>query len=128
MGTRQVPLCWPEPACSVSGYSSMSLISAWSARGGTDTLLLLVTLCLQNPHRVSRTVHGLSRLIPLIHSNLPRSRLVGVSHGCHLGGPLRPELAARANPRSSGAAIHRTGTLHARARQDGSMMRGAMRV
>ena len=87
-----------------------------------------LTPCLQNPHRVSRTVHGLGRLIPLIHSNLPRSRLVGVSHGCHLGGPLRPELSARANPRFSGAAIHRTGTLHARARQDGSMMRGTMRV
>lgn len=28
----------------------------------------------------------------------------------------------------AGAAIHRTGTLHARARQDGSMMREAMRV
>jgi hypothetical protein len=28
----------------------------------------------------------------------------------------------------AGAAIHRTGTLHARARQDGAMMRGAMRV
>jgi len=48
MGTRQVPLCWPEPMCSVSGYSSMSLVSASSGHaGGTDTFQLLVTLCLQ---------------------------------------------------------------------------------
>ena len=60
MGTRQVLLCWPRPGCSVSGYSSMSLVSALSGHAeGTDTLQLLVTLCLQNPLKVSRTVHGL---------------------------------------------------------------------
>jgi len=60
MGTRQVPLCWPAPVCSVSGYSSMSLVSAPSGHAeGTDTLQSLVILCLQNPLRVSRTVHGL---------------------------------------------------------------------
>ena len=60
MGTRQVPLCWPEPGCSVSGYSSMSLVSASSGHAeGTDTLQSLVILCLQNPLRLSRTVHGL---------------------------------------------------------------------
>jgi hypothetical protein len=43
MGTRQVPLCWPEPVCSVSGYSSMSLVSAPSGHAeGTDTLQSLV--------------------------------------------------------------------------------------
>ena len=43
MSTRQVPLCWPEPACLVSGYSSMSLVSASSGHAeGTDTLQLLV--------------------------------------------------------------------------------------
>jgi hypothetical protein len=43
MGTRQVPLCWPEPGCSVSGYSSMSLVSASSGHAeGTDTLQSLV--------------------------------------------------------------------------------------
>jgi hypothetical protein len=48
MGTHQVPLCWPEPVCSVSGYSSMSLLSASSGHAeGTDTLQLLVNLCLQ---------------------------------------------------------------------------------
>jgi hypothetical protein len=30
MGTRQVRLCWPERGCSVSGYSSMFLVSASS--------------------------------------------------------------------------------------------------
>ena len=46
MGTQQVPLCWPEPGCSVSGYSSMSLVSAPSGHAeGTDTLQSLVTLC-----------------------------------------------------------------------------------
>ena len=60
MGTRQVPLCWPERVCSVSYYSSMSLISAPSGHAeGTDTLQLLVTLRLQILHEVSRTVHGL---------------------------------------------------------------------
>jgi hypothetical protein len=55
MGTRQVPLCWPAPVCSVSGYSSMSLVSALSGHmEGTDTLQLLVTLCLQNPLRAPR--------------------------------------------------------------------------
>ena len=57
MGTRQVPLCWPEPVCLVSGYSSMSLVSAWSGHAeGTDTLQLLVILCLQNPLRLSEAV------------------------------------------------------------------------
>jgi hypothetical protein len=38
MGTRQVPLCWPHPVCSVHGYSSMSLVSAPSGHAeGTDT-------------------------------------------------------------------------------------------
>ncbi len=60
MGTRQVPLCWPETGCLVSGYSSMSLVSASSGHAeGTDTLQLLVTLCLQNPLRLSCTVHDL---------------------------------------------------------------------
>jgi hypothetical protein len=60
VGTRQVPLCWPEPVCSVFGYSSMSLVSASSGHAeGMDTLQLLVILCLQNPLRLSRTVHGL---------------------------------------------------------------------
>jgi hypothetical protein len=57
MGTRQVPLCWPERACSVSGYSWMSLVSAPSGHAeGTDTLQLLVTLCLQNTPRLSASV------------------------------------------------------------------------
>ena len=57
MGTRQVPLCWPEPGCSVSGYSSMSLVSASSGHAeGTDTLQLLVTLRLQYTPGLSVTV------------------------------------------------------------------------
>jgi hypothetical protein len=57
MGTRQVPLCWPEPGCSVSGYSSMSLVSASSGHAeGTDTLQSLVILCLQNTPRLSASV------------------------------------------------------------------------
>jgi hypothetical protein len=42
MGTRQVPLCWPGPVCSVSGYSLMSLVSVSSGHAkGTVTLQLL---------------------------------------------------------------------------------------
>ena len=46
--------------CLASGYSSTSPVSApfWHA-AGTGRLSMLVTLCLQNPLRVSRTVHGL---------------------------------------------------------------------
>ena len=57
MTTCQLPLSWPEPGCSVSGYSSMSLVSASSGHAeGTDTFQLLVTLCLQNTPRLSVTV------------------------------------------------------------------------
>ena len=30
MGARQMPLCWPVPLCSVSGYSSVPLVFASS--------------------------------------------------------------------------------------------------
>ena len=56
MAIRQVPLCWPEPVCSVSGYSSMSLVSALSGHAeGTDTPQLRVILYLQYAPGLSGT-------------------------------------------------------------------------
>ena len=53
-GNSALLLAWPAPVCLVSGYSSVSLASASSGHvEGTGTL------CLQNPLRLSRTVHGL---------------------------------------------------------------------
>jgi hypothetical protein len=44
---------------SVPGCGSMSLVSVSSGHAeGTNTLQLLVTLCVQNPHEASRTVHS----------------------------------------------------------------------
>ena len=83
MGTRQVPLCWPEPECSVSGYSSMSLVSASSGHAeGTATLQLLVTLCLQNMPRLSGTVAHLG----LRHGRLGRDRSASGPVVVSLGG------------------------------------------
>jgi hypothetical protein len=82
MGTRQVSLCWPAPGCSVSGYSSMSLVSALSGHAeGTDTLQLLVTLCLQKTRRLSDTVAHLDRSPRLIRWDRPLSGSVVVSLG-----------------------------------------------
>ena len=49
-GICQVPLCWPEPVCSVSGYSSMSLVSTPSGHGHTPVA------CVQNTSRLSAAV------------------------------------------------------------------------
>src|ERR687890_2641341 len=72
-GTRQVPLCWSELVCSVSGYSLMSLVSVpYGHVEGTDTLHLLVTLCVQNTPAVSGTVAHLGPgLLRICSDRLP---------------------------------------------------------
>ena len=90
MGTRQVPLCWPEPVCSVSGYSSMSLVSASSGHAeGTDTLQLLVTLCLQNTPELSATLARLGLQSQRVRQDRPASGCVVVNLG---GQQLQPGL------------------------------------
>lgn len=71
----------PELVCSVSGYSSMSLVSGSSGHVGARTRSCCNDPCLQNTPKLSGTVAHLGRSHLPIRWDRPLSGPVVVSHG-----------------------------------------------